>query len=398
MSVLARAGLAVLFCGLAVAALLYSIAATPAEAPGQASPPAFAWTAAELACFEAYENCNRERLVDGAPAAPLSARPFALQLVEGIVSGDEEAARLLAAEVLARDPRSRDARQVLAAAALRAGDVDGFLVLFLPLFDVDAVQRDAYADFLAGLSKAPEIRAALAPKLRDGATWSAAYLSALTRRGGLTVSDLIPLYAHAPARVQAQFLQRLTTAGQWDMAYVAFAEFTSAGPLGADGGEPDRGEALALSVPFNPLLRPSAAPAPFNWWTASRSAQLLEEGGAYAFYEGRKVETLLVQSFPLSPGAYTLAAEHSGEASETGGYFSWQIACADGGGPALARFDVRALKAASSQETWDFELAPGTCPYLRLSLNGVPGGFPRPARIELKSVRLSRRSPQAAAP
>lgn len=397
MSVLARAGLAALFCVLAVTALLYSLAATPAYAPGQASPPAFAWTAAELACFEAYENCNRERLVAGAPAAPLSSRPFALQLAQKILSGDEAAAALLAADVIKRDPRSRDARQVLAAAALREDDVDAFLVLFLPLFDVDAPQRDAYADFLAGLSTAPEIRAALAPKLRDGATWSVAYLSALTRRGGLTVSELIPLYLQAPDWVQAQFLQRLTTAGQWDMAYVAFAEFTSAGPFGADGGELDRGEALALSVPFNPQLRPGAAPGPFNWWTASRSAQLLEEGGAYAFYEGRKSETLLGQSFPLSPGAYTLAAEQSGEATETGGFFRWQIACADGG-PALARLDVRTLKAAAAQETWDFDLAPGTCPYLRLSLHGVPGGFPRPARIELKSVRLSRRGPQAAAP
>jgi hypothetical protein len=83
--------------------------------------------------------------------------------------------------------------------------------------------------------------------------------------------------------------------------------------------------------------------------------------------------------------------------TETGGFFRWQIACADGG-PALARFDVRALEAAPSRGAWDFELAPGTCPYQRLSLHGVPGGFPRPARIELKSVRLSARSLEGAAP
>lgn len=391
MSMLLRAGLAALFCGLAAAAFLYSLAVTPAETPGQASPPAFAWTAAELACLEAYENCNRERLTAGAASAPLSARPFALQLVEEIVSGDEAAAALMAAQVLKRDPRSRDARQVLAAAALREGDIDAFLILFLPLFDVDNAQGEAYADFLAALSKSPEMRAALAPKLKDGAAWwSGAYLRALSRRGGLTVSELIPLYMQAP-QAQAQLLQRLTASGEWDMAYVAFVDFVSA------ASRTDGGEALALSVPFNPELRISSAPSPFNWATASRNTQFLKEGGAYAFYEGRKPETLLGQSFPLSPGAYTLSAEHSGEAAETGGFFRWQIACA-AGGPALARFDVRTLKAAAAGEDWDFELAPGTCPYLRLSLHGVPGGFPRPARIEINSVRLQKRVPEAVAP
>jgi hypothetical protein len=396
MSLLARTGLAVLFCGLAITALLYSVAVMPAKTERQAGPKAFAWTAAESACFEAYENCNRERLVAGAPAAPLSARPFALQLVEEIVSGEEAAAALTAAEVLKRNPRSRDARQVLAAEALREGDIDAFLVFFLPLFDVDRVQADAYADFLAGLSEAPEIRAAIAPKLEGGAVWGGAYLGALTRRGGISVGELIALHVHVPP-AQAQLLGRLTAAGQWDMAYVAFSEFTDAGSVNAVAREADAGGALTLSVPFNPELRSSPAPAPFNWAIASRNAQFLEEGGAYAFYEGRKAETLLGQSFPLSPGAYTLVAEHKGEATETGGFFRWQIACADTG-PALAVFDVSELKQEVSNRAWDFELGNETCPYLGLSLHGIPGSFPRPSWIEIKSVRLKKRKPEAAAP
>lgn len=384
---IARLAAALVFLGLGVAALLYASAAAPGAGRGADKPVVFAWTAADRACFEAYEDCDSETLTARAASAPLSARPFALQLVEEIVSGDEQGAADMAAQVLARDPRSRDARQVLAAQALRAEDHDAFLTLFLPLFEVDAPQRAAYGDFLAALSTRPEIRAALGPRLRKEAPWAGAYLSALASRGGLAVSDLVELYRYAPA-AQAQLLRRLTQAGQWDMAYIAFTDFVSAG-----AGD----EALALSVPFNPRLQASAAPAPFNWAPVSRSAQLQEEGGLYVFYEGRRPETLLVQSFPLSPGEWELIAEQSGDATEAGGFFRWQVACATGG-PALFRFDVRSLKAAETAEGWDFDLAPGSCPYATLSLNGVPGSFPRPARIEVGSVRLMKRRPGAAAP
>jgi len=387
MSVLARLGLALVFLGLGVIALLYAAAVAPGAWRGEDKPAVFAWTAADSACLEAYEDCDGEALVAMAPSGPLSARPFALQLVEEIVSGNAQGAADMAAQVLARDPRSRDARQVLAAEALRQEDYDAFLTLFLPLFDVDAPQRAAYADVLAQLSTRPEIRAALGPRLEEQAPWAGAYLAALARRGGLPVSDLIMLYRHVPG-AQTQLLRRLTQAGQWDLAYIAFADFVSAAP-----GE----AALALSVPFNPGLAENAGPAPFNWAPASRSAQLQEEGGLYAFYEGRRPETLLVQSFPLSPGAWELVVEQSGEATESGGFFRWQITCASGGAP-LFRFDVRSLKAATESQAWEFDLAPGSCPYLTLSLSGVPGSFPRPGRIEVKSARLLQRAAEGAAP
>jgi len=387
MSVIARLGFALVFLGLGVAAAFYAAATAPEpQAPGL-SLPVFAWTGAETACTRTPEACDGEALVARAASAPLSPRPFMLRLAAKINAGDGRSAPELAAQVLARDPRAAFPRLVLSEAALREAGYERFLDHFLPLFDVDRVQRDAYADVLAALSTEPAFRAALEARLAQDPVWAGAYLGALTSRGGLAVSDLIPLYRQVPA-AQAGLLRRLTRDGQWDMAYVAFADFVAAGT-----GE----SALALSAPFNPRLLDSAAPAPFNWARVSRSAQLLAEGGAYVFYEGRRPETLLVQSFPLSPGSYTLGVEQSGEATESGGFFRWQITCATGG-PALVQFDVRSLKAAAESGAWDFDLAPGSCSYLTLSLSGVPGSFPRPGRIEVKAVRLQKREAEGSAP
>jgi hypothetical protein len=379
MSLFLRICLVLIFVSLGVVCLVYAVSAAPKSVRGETQPIAFKWTAADADCFEAYEQCNTEVLVARATSAPLSARPYALQLVNEIITGNQKDADDLASAVLLRDPRSRDARQVLAASALGRGDIEAFLRSFLPLFDVDRVQGPAYAEFLAGISTHSGLRDALMPHLAQSPAWATAYLNALARRGGLSLSELIPLYRMVP-RAQPALLRRLTQEGKWDAAYIAFADFV-AGPV--------EGPRLKLSAPFNPEFVKSTAPAPFNWTLNSRGGQFLEEGGIYIFYEGRKAETLLVQTFPLAPGQWQLVSRQSGGTSAGGGSFKWSLSCA-GSSSALAQFEVSGLKEVPGEETWPFEVTSSSCPYAVLSLRGVPGAFPQPARIELKSVRLSR--------
>jgi hypothetical protein len=79
----------------------------------------------------------------------------------------------------------------------------------------------------------------------------------------------------------------------------------------------------------------------------------------------------------------------SGDVSETGGWFRWQLACA-GGSPVIERFEIHDLSAAPADYSFDFEKAQQGCPFVTLSLIGVPGTFPQPARIEVSSVRLEK--------
>lgn len=370
-----RLALAFAFLALAGIAGVYAAATFSARLPGRLL---FSWTAAEAGCLAADGDCSPAVLVDEAASAPLSFRPFAARLADVLQSPASAERQALAEQLLKRNPRSAAARLVLSEAALAAGERGRFLSVFLPVFDIDRARSAAYADALANLSADPEIRSGLAARLEASPSWSNAYLSALTRRGGMPAGDLIPLLRHVPA-AQAPFLARLVKQGSWDVAYAAFAEFVTA-TAGA-------GPAL-LTTPFNPDLRAQAAPAPFNWQLVSHSAQFLPEGGVYAFYEGRKPQVLLAQSFPLGPGEYELTTTQSGEASETGGYFRWQAACAEGGA-AIATFDVKSLKAAPERAAYAFAAAPDACGFVTLSLRGVPGAFPRPARIEVSSVRIS---------
>ena len=378
---------ALVFAGLGVVACLYAAATAPRAPAAGPGSLMFAWTASETACLAGPETCDGTALIAHAASAPLSHRPFAARLAERLSSPGAEGSDELAAMVLARDPRSAFARLVLGEAALKADDREAFLSLVLPLFDLDPARRAAYADVLAALSPDDAFRAAVTRRLAPESSWGAAYLSALTTRGGLPAGALMPFLRFVPS-AQAPFLSRLTRQGSWDVAYVAFAEFLAA----ATGAEP-----LALTIPFNPDLRGHPAPAPFNWSLPSRTAQLQETGGVYVFYEGRKAEVLLVQTFPLGPGTYTLETGLSGETTEAGGGFRWQISCAAGGAP-FAQLDVGILKAAPGRQDFAFEVPQSTCAFVTLSLRGVPGAFPRPARIEVRSVHISARPGGEGAP
>jgi hypothetical protein len=191
---------------------------------------------------------------------------------------------------------------------------------------------------------------------------------------------MIPLYAEFPS-AQPGLLGKLTASGRWMGAYILFSEFLSKGALAREADLP------ALSVPYNPGLLELKAPPPFNWQVLGQGAEWTEGGGVYAFFQGRRGETFLVQTFPLSPGPWRLAAGMSGDVSETGGWFRWQLACA-GGSPVIERFEVHDLSAAPADYSFDFEQAQQGCAFVTLSLIGVPGTFPQPARIEVSSVRL----------
>jgi hypothetical protein len=368
--------------GLAAALLagLYALALSP-EAP-QFARGLFPASSFEVRCAEeGAADCGQEASLAAAASAPLGARALGQKLEQAYAGGDTDARAALAALVLSQDPRSELARVIAAEDAYVNGDLEAFLRLYLPLFETDRRQSAAYAAALASVSSDPDLYRLVEAHVRTAQPyWGPQYLSSLAGSASVPLAEMIPLYAEFPS-AQPGLLGKLTASGRWMGAYILFSELLSKGALAREAGLP------ALSVPYNPELLELKAPAPFNWQILGQGAEWMEGGGLYAFFQGRRGETFLVQSFPLPPGAWSLTARMSGDVSETGGWFRWQLACA-GGSPVIEQFEIHDLSAAPADYSFDFEKPAAGCEFVSLSLIGVPGTFPQPARIELSSVRL----------
>ncbi len=378
MSWLVRLPAALLCLAGAVVAGTYALAL--ASAPGEGAARLFPAQVHKTACEAGRVACAPALARQAGARAPLGARALRDLLVSA--EKGSEPATALARLVLSQDPRSEHARILLAEAALLEGDREGFLRLYLPVFQTDPRRGSAYADALAALCVDEDLFARIEARIIQAPPyWGGAWLAALARRGDLPASRLIGLYARFP-EAQVGLLSQLTASGNWQGAYIAFNAFLSAGPPSAEAAD-------ALTIPFNARFQALSAPPPFNWRLNGQGAEWLPEGGVYAFFQGRRSETFLSQTFPLQPGLWRLSARMSGEVSETGGYFRFVLACAASGKKSEA-FDVTDLTAYPGVREFDFEHPAGICDFVTLSLTGVPGTFPQPARIELTEVRLVR--------
>lgn len=360
----------------------YAAAAWPKPYSGGLIAKPFAWTDTLSWCEQTADGCGFTDLAPVAHRAPLSPEPYSAKLREALDAGSIDDARALSADLLKRDPRSVVARLVLADAALGQGDTGRFADLYFPLFDIRRSEAATYASLLAGLSEDPSVHAEVAARLALAPYWGPRYLQAYSGKGLASSSELVALYTYFP-QAQGALMDRLVRAGHWDLAYIAFTQFLAA--------EPDATR-LPLTAPFNADLAETGASRPFNWTLRSRSAEFLPGGGVYVFYEGRKREALLSQTFPLAPGHYQLETRLSGQASEEGGWFRWQARCAATNRD-LASSDIKTLSAAPGSVDFAFSLEDGACSFVTLTLEGIPGAFPQPGRIEITGVRLAVASP-----
>jgi len=370
------------FAGAALSALLALVLT------GEPGPGPFAHKAFSFRCVQAEAGCAAQGLIPLAGRAPLDARGFEAAMQAAFEAGETDAARRLAAHVLKRNTRSNLARFILASEAAEKGDPDRFLSLYLPQFRIDprGESVNLFARVLAAYSRDPQYFTRLERHVLEARpSWGAAYLGALLADGALPRAGLSRMFAEYPA-AQPALLSEMMKAGEAEEAYGLFADWLSEGALAR---EPP---VLELTRPFNPGLLDSPAPYPFNWQLHSAAAEYVSGGGVYVFFEGRKAETFLSQIFPLEAGDWRLRLRVSGQASETGGSFRWRLACADGSGM-IASHDLKGLGAAPSDSLFDLSPSPEACPFVRLSLEGVPGMFPQPSRLEVHKVSLERAGP-----
>jgi hypothetical protein len=347
---------------------------------------------AEAVCRMSDAACDGVRLVPLSGLAPMADATLSGVLREAFEAGDFERAMELAPLVFARDKRNELGRLLMAQEALLGGDKKAFLRLYLPLFGTDGRQGAIYAEALAELSSDRQVFAEIERHIRaERPSWAPAYLRMMRDRNVIGLKELIGLYKLYP-QAQSSLVSRLAGEGDWKRAYAVFAEFVLSGQeaVPVQEGPP-------LSAPFNPRLLDVPAPAPFNWRVYGNGAEFLDGGGVYAFFQGRKAEQFLSQVFPLSGGHYEFVARMSGDVSETGGWFRWQIGCAESG-TRIAAFDVNHLSAAPMDQAFSFDMPEGLCDFVSLSLVGVAGTFPQSARIEIPHISLGQIAPLEEAP
>jgi len=267
-------------------------------------------------------------------------------------------AAILARYLLQLDPRSEQARLVLAQAAYERGDYESLLTVYTPLFDTDPSQRPAYAQILAELSRIEAMRDVVYDYLEYNRpikpfdhlfgkppNWTGLYLRELAKQDSLSDADLLPFFELYPKH-QSYLISRILKRQDWLGAYITFASLLD-GPQ--SHGMP------GLSIPYNPEFLELEKPRPFNWSLSSRNSEWLENGGMYAYFQGRRKERFVQQSFPLNPGRYVLKAFASGEVSKTGGWFRWNLACTPSN-QLLAGQDIQDLKVAVTQTDMSFQV------------------------------------------
>ncbi len=332
----------------------------------------FAWTSYELACVQ-HQTCSSENLVESASAAPLSPLAFT-SILKNELERDEAKARVLAEHIFARDPRSIDARIILANYALLNQDIDKFAYYYFPLFGIMRHDQRRFADPLIQLSSDPAVRAQALIALQSSPHWGEEYLLGYLGVEAPPFADLAPAFQYYP-RLRGHLLSTMLRHGEIDAAY---GDFVSG--LRAE-------EIHLLGIPFNARFVESEAPRPFNWQVVSRQAEFLEAGGVHIFYQTAGRERFLTQITPLMPGRYHLDASGLGETSQTSGHFEWQIKCLQSG-QLLANLELKELSGQFRSNPIVFDVPNEGCGFQRVDFFGVPGILSKPARITLQELNI----------
>lgn len=332
----------------------------------------FSWTSKEIACSNGL-SCSAADYLALAPQAPLSAKPFS-SVLKRELDRDEAAALEVAEHLFARDPRSVDARIVLANHALQTGDIEAFGNYYYPLFSIMRHDQRRFAEPLVELSSNPAVFSETKERLRGSPAWGNEYLLAFLGADSPPFSALAPIFEFYP-HLRGHLLSSMVRNNQTKAAYSYFVSGLSEDDL------------ERLGVPFNSQFEPSDAPRPFNWRIVSKNAEILEQGGLFAYYQSEGREQFFRQIIPLGPGRYRLTASFDGDRPEPSGLFEWQVLCARSK-LELAVLALDDLASETRSELVDFEVPQANCEFQMLVFHGVPGLLKKPARINLRDVSI----------
>lgn len=271
-----------------------------------------------------------------------------------------------------RNPRNERARLTLAENALNDDRIDQFLFLYTGLFRTDRNNKDIYARHLAGIVSARNLYKEVVPYLESQPEWSMSYLLSLLEYPKSNLDSIQSSFAVIPS-AQSFLLGKMIVEGDYDQAYAAFQGFTGE-ELGNTGGV------------YDPNFSGLRGEPPFNW-SYDNASEISEFVGLQSYFQGRGRPTLVSQILPLPKGEFSLKAEMSGNASPEIGRFEWVIECVDTKEMLLEHGPI-SLSSISQTFTAPFVIDSDTCPFVRLSLRGIAGAFPRRSEVLVSSVMI----------
>lgn len=310
------------------------------------------------------------RLIQSAPALDA---PLVYAGLNFAAKQDGKAARRAFEAVVRRQPRNVIAQSWLAADDIRSGQNAAAISRLEHLASVDPERTSFYAEVMADMARtqsgarALELHFAKPTRLAE---------QALARLNA-TSSDiplLLKLNAHSP-RGQAGLIDRLHRERGATQAFIAWLEFA---PSLATGG---------MEWPIDPAFVGDKALLPFNW-RLQEGAELLEQGGLFARYNGRASPVFARQVVLLGPGNYVFKAAMDGRARPDGGAFEWILTC-ETSHLSLGAVDTRSLNEAISTFSFPFTIPPdGSCPAQQLEFRGRPGDFPERTTAIVRRVEI----------
>lgn len=370
-----RTGLSLIALGVTGLAVLLCAAVWRGEPTSFADRLWFAWSSEAVSCG-ATKTCSYGDYVHIASESPLDAKPYAL-LMRRELERDQPLALRAAGQLFLRNPRSVDARVVLANDALRSDDLERFADLYFPLFDIMSHDQRRFVEPLVQLSGDVRVFAAVKQRLQNAPAWGNEFLLAFLGTEDPPFADLAPIIDRYP-HLRGHFLSSMIRHDQSEAAYANFVSTLSSAEIGL------------LGIPFNSAMVPSVAPRPFNWRLVSQNAEFLEDAGIFVYYQNERREDFFRQLFPLNAGTYSLSVELDGETSKASGHFMIEIRCHEGGDPLLT-MTLNHLTEDRTSFHEDFEVPADGCRFQRLTFSGVPGVLTKQARAFVRRIAIDGR-------
>lgn len=310
-----------------------------------------------------------------AARSPLDAAPFYFRAIEAEAAGADETDILpLLNATLERDPRHYYARLWRARIYYRTQRVAEAVDELLRVVPLDRRGEVDYVEALVDVAREPRNHPILLELVAQGPAWAQAFIT----RAKTEIDDEAFILALTSQSSDAfdRHVRGLIESGEIERAFLIWVETLTEEQL------------LAFSWPVDPTFARANENVAFGWRSAGKTASRGPEG-LHVFHSGRGSREAIAQTMLLGAGyRYRLVVSLTGELQKQGGWFRWQIACAQTQ-QVLGSLDVREADLKAMPLAFEFVVPSERCDAQVLSLSAEPGDYIHPARLTLEEVRVA---------
>lgn len=316
---------------------------------------------------------------------PLSSDPLTLEAIHELADGNDSKAEILLREARARNPRSRLVRTLMFDRHLRSGRTAEAIGEIATLMELVPQSSKVLVPELAKIARDRRTRRLLFEPLRRKPIQTQWLLERLSNEGA-EPEIVIEIWKAAGQQLtlrenrgwQEALVQSLVDKGDVRKAHVTWNNFS--------GSTSESDNKI-----FDPTFSKLTAPPPFGWKLTASGAGVAEPAASGALqveYFGRAPVTLASQLLVLTPSHYRFSFRVEGASSQDGSNLSWALHCKPAGRE-IVRRPIPAVLSAQTVQI-DFTVPDGSCAGQTLSIEGVASEFPKPRRVLLRHLAITK--------